>query len=303
VADPRDAALAAGYRLASLVARATPAPLVAGAASLAGVPLALGLRDRRAIVSRHLRRVDPSLGGFALRRALHESFQSYARYYAEAMRLPSLSTRTVRRGFEVLGIEHIDVPMSEGRGVILALPHLGGWEWAGRWLADRGYGITAVAERLDNPEVYEWFVDMRRRLGIEVVPLDDSAGVAVLDALRRNRVVVLLCDRDIPRNGRRSGSPIEFFGERTTLPVGPALFALRTGAPLLPVATYFTDSVDGHLAVIERPISVERLGGLRDDMDRITQDLTGRIESLIRRSPTQWHLFQPNWPSDPGYEP
>lgn len=302
MADPRQAAVAAGYRLASALVRATPAPILAGATTVAGLPLSVGLRDRRSIVARHLRRVDPTLGGFALRRAVQESFQSYARYYAEAMRLPSLSTRTVQRGFEVLGIEHIDEPMREGRGAILALPHLGGWEWAGRWLADRGYGLTAVAERLDNPEVYEWFVDLRRRIGIEVVPLDDSAGVAVLEALRRNRVVTLLCDRDIPRDGRRSGSPIEFFGEHTALPVGPALFALRTGAPLLPVATYFTDRVDGHLAVVERPITVERLGALREDLDRVTQVLTRRIESLIRRAPTQWHLFQPNWPSDPGYD-
>lgn len=294
--------MAAGYRLASLVVRATPAPLVAGATTLAGLPLALGLRDRRDIVARHLRRIDPRLGGIALRRAVQQSFQSYARYYAEAMRLPTLSARTVQRGFDVEGIEHIDVPMAEGRGAILALPHLGGWEWAGRWLSDRGYGLTAVAERLDNAEVYEWFVDMRRRIGIEVVPLDDGAGVAVLDALRRNRVVTLLCDRDIPRDGRRSGSTVEFFGEHTAVPSGPALFALRTGAPLIPVATYFTDRIDGHFAVVGPPIEVEREAGLREDMHRITQDLTRRIEGLIRRAPTQWHLFQPNWPSDPGYE-
>jgi KDO2-lipid IV(A) lauroyltransferase len=41
--------------------------------------------------------------------------------------------------------------------------------------------------------------------------------------------------------------------------------------------------------------------GLRDDVARVTQALARELEFLIRRAPEQWHLFQPNWPSDPGY--
>ncbi len=94
---------------------------------------------------------------------------------------------------------------------------------------------------------------------------------------------------------------VEFFGERTTLPAGPATLALRTGATLLPVGVYFTEEYNGHLAIVRPPVSTVRHGGrLRDDVVRITQSLAHELEFLIRRAPEQWHLFQPNWPSDPG---
>jgi KDO2-lipid IV(A) lauroyltransferase len=166
---------------------------------------------------------------------------------------------------------------------------------------DQGYGLTAVVERLDNDELFEWFRDMRSRVGVNVIPLDDNAGLRVSAALKDNQVVSLLCDRDIPRDGVRSGVEVEFFGERTTVPAGPAFFALRTGAALLPLATYFTRKSDGHHTVVRPPIPVERQGSLREDVARITQLLMIEIEGLIRRAPEQWHLFQPNWPSDPGF--
>ena len=85
------------------------------------------------------------------------------------------------------------------------------------------------------------------------------------------------------------------------MPAGPAFFALRTGAALLPLATYFTRRADGHHTVVRPPIPVASEGALRDDIARITQLLMIEIEALIRRAPEQWHLFQPNWPSDPGF--
>ena len=131
-----------------------------------------------------------------------------------------------------------------------------------------------------------------------VVPLGPKAGPAVLRALRANEVVCLLCDRDIDH----SGIPVDFFGETTTLPAGPATLSLRTGAPVLPVGVYFTTTrYDGHHAVVRPPLPNNRLGGLREDVTRVTQALAYELEFLIRRSPEQWHLFQPNWPSDPGY--
>jgi KDO2-lipid IV(A) lauroyltransferase len=120
--------------------------------------------------------------------------------------------------------------------------------------------------------------------------------------LRDNHVVSLLCDRDIPKDGQRTGVQVQFFGETTTVPAGPAFFALRTGAQLLPMASFFTPGANGHQSVIRPPLVVERQGSLRKDVARITQLLTTEIESLIRQAPEQWHLFQPNWPSDPGYE-
>ena len=183
--------------------------------------------------------------------------------------------------------------------MILALPHLGGWEWAGRWLADRGHGLTAVVEAIEPPELFDWFSDLRRKLGMRIVSLGPSAGREVLAALKRNDVVCLLSDRDI----QRTGSEVEFFGETTTIPAGPATLSIRTGAPILPTAVYFTDRIDGHLGIVRPPVDVTRSNeGLRADVQRVSQSLAGELEFLIRRAPHQWHLFQPNWPSDPGYD-
>jgi KDO2-lipid IV(A) lauroyltransferase len=301
MSEQLDALTMLGYRAASVVARRTPASVAAGASFVAGGSLALALRDRRRIIERHFRRIDPNLDDRALRTAVTGAFNSYARYYLETLRLPALSSETIEEGFTVEGYHHIEAAIARGKGAILALPHLGGWEWAGRWLSAQGHNVTAVVENLENRELFAWFSDLRSKIGIDVIAFDDRAGIRVGAALRENHVVCLLCDRDIARAGKRTGVAVDFFGEQTTVPAGPALFAIRTGAALLPVATYFTNRVDGHHGVIRPPIEVERTASLREDIARTTQVLIGEVEALIRREPTQWHLFQPNWPSDPGY--
>ena len=287
------------YKAGALAARLLPGAVAAGLATPAGLGANFASPERRAMIERHLQRVDPTLRGLRLRRAVQESFDSYARYWIESFRLPAMSKRVVARSFREDGYQHLLTALDAGKGAIIALPHLGGWEWAGRWIADRGHPITVIVERLDPPELFDWFVELRSKLGMTVVPLGPEAGKAVIRALNNNHVVCLLSDRDI----QGGGPEVEFFGERTTLPGGAATVALRTGAPILPTGIYFTDRFDGHLGYVRPPIPVERQAKrLRDDVQRITQAIAQELEVLIRRAPSQWHLFQPNWPSDPGYE-
>ena len=105
-------------------------------------------------------------------------------------------------------------------------------------------------------------------------------------------MVCLLCDRDLDGGGIE----VEFFGERTTLPGGPATLALRTGAAVFPAPC--TSRATGHRAVVRDALDPTRTGRLRDDVARMTQDLAAELEELIRAAPEQWHLLQPNWPSD-----
>lgn len=297
--DLTDAATVGGFKLAAALARGLPGFAAQGIAPALGMGASFANAERRAMVERHLRRADPTMGDVRLRRATQLAFDSYTRYWLESFRLPHLTRRAVDRGMTVHGYEHVEAALAAGNGVILALPHLGGWEWAGRWLADKGLGVTAVVEAIEPPELFEWFRDLRQKLGMNIVELGNHAGRAVLAALDRNDVVCLLSDRDI----QRTGVEVEFFGERTTLPAGPATLGLRTGAPILPTAVYFTDRTDGHLGVVRPPLDAERgEGRLRADVERVTQALAAELEHLIRRSPYQWHLFQPNWPSDPGYD-
>ena len=282
------------FQAASAVVGHVPAPLLGPIAKLAGAGAALPDATRRLLVARHLQRADPSLSGMALRRAVNQTFESYAAYWLEAFRLPTLTPAELDAGMTYEGYEHLERSLNRGKGTILALPHLGGWEWTGFWFTRVvGVPITAVVERIEPPELYEWFASFRTSLGINVVPLGPDAGREVIAALKRNDLVTLLCDRDI----EGTGVEVTFFGERTTLPAGPATLALRTGADLVPGAMYNRPGGIHH-GYIRPPIPVERQGRLREDVARITQVIAGELEILIRRDPTQWHLMSPNWPSD-----
>jgi len=282
------------YKLGARLARLVPRPVAARGARGVGRLAGHLAKERRAQVERNLRRVDPTLSGDRLRRLVDETFESYARYYEESFRLPGTSAAELDAGFLVEGWEHLEAAFDAGKGAIMALPHLGGWEWSGFWLTQvKGRPVTAVVERLDPPALFDWFVELRQSFGFEIVALGPDAGTATVRALKANHALALLCDRDLTGGGPE----VEFFGERTTLPGGPATLALRTGAPIVPTAVYF-DGPSSRTGVMLPALDTTRQGKLRDDVQRVTQDLAHALEVLIRRAPEQWHLLQPNWPSD-----
>ena len=280
------------YRAGAEIARVVPGAVAQPAARVIGQALAFAMPGRRRQVERNLLRASGgALQGLALRKAVAETFGSYGRYWLELFRLPDEARGTLE--IDIEGYDHITAGIERGSGVILALPHVGGWDFAGAWLAMQGLPPTVVVEPVEPPELFEWFAGVRRALGMTVVQLGPDAGRAVLQALRSNQIVCLLCDRDLVGDGIE----VEFFGEPTTLPAGPATLALRTGAPLLAAAVYFAPR-GRHHAVVMPPVPTQREGRLRDDVGRVTQDLAHRFEELIRAAPEKWHLLQPNWPSD-----
>jgi|TARA_Y100000294_G_scaffold42862_1_gene39165 KDO2-lipid IV(A) lauroyltransferase len=286
--------VALGYRLSSKAAQLVPWRM--GEAISRGFGRIAGRfgSDRRRLVERHVRRArGADLTGPDLRRAVDDVFASYANYWFQSLRLPAMDPDEIEAGFTVEGFEHVVEAQESGRGVILAMPHLGGWDWAGFWLSRVvGYPVAAVVEPLEPPELFEWFRDYRQSYGIEVIALGPEAGGEVQRALRDGAVIVLLSDRHIGGGA----VDVEFFGEVTTLPAGPALLALRTGAALIPATAYIRRR--GCHGVARPPIPAERRGRFRDDVTRVTRVLATEFEDLIRAEPEQWHLLQPNWPSD-----
>lgn len=252
------------------------------------------MASRRLILERNMRRAaGPDASDAEVARLVDAAFASYVHYWVESFRLPGTSVADLDAGTVADGYEHVEAALSLGKGVIMALPHLGAWEWIAFWLTSvKGHPVTAVAEQIEPPELAEWFVGLRNAFGMEIVPYGPDAASASVKALKAGRVLALPSDRDLSG----TGVPVTFFGEETTLPGGPATLALRTGAPLLAVSGYFDN--DRHLGVCLPPLDTERQGKLRDDVARVTQDLADALEVLIRRAPDQWHLLQPNWPSD-----
>ncbi|MFN8037795.1 MAG: phosphatidylinositol mannoside acyltransferase [Acidimicrobiales bacterium] len=286
----------AGYRAGAAVARGLPRGAADRVADALSDVAMLSSKERRLLVERHMRRaLGPDASAADVRRAVRRSFASYGRYWVDSFRLPDMSVAEIDRGMTTIGLEHIKRAVASGTGPILVLPHLGGWEWAGFWLTlVPHFTVTVVVETVEPKALFDFFVDFRRQLGMHIVPLGPEAAPAVLRAIKEGHVLCLLSDRDIEGNGVE----VDFFGERTTLPAGPATLALRTGAPLLPTACYFKES-GGVLGFVRPPVPAERQAKrLRDDVGRITQDLAHELEGLIRKAPDQWHLQQPNWPSD-----
>jgi len=294
----RDQGIVGAYRAGTAVARLTPSPVAAVLGDVAGTVVSMRGTERRLMVERNHRRIaGRPLGRAELDRLVEASYRAYTRYYLQAFRLPTMSAEQIAEGFTVEGIEHLDEAMAHDEvGPILALPHLGGFEWAAFWItAVRHWELAAVAERLEPPELFEWFRDFRRSIGIDVIPLGPDAADEVVAAAAARKVVCLLCDRDLVGGGPE----VEFFGERTTLPAGPAVMALRGGCRVLPTAVYFRGS--GVHAIVRPPITIERdpdATSIRGDVVRFTQALANELEWLIGQAPEQWLVMQPNWPSD-----
>jgi len=282
------------YRGLSTALQAVPAPLAGGLATLAGLTMSELWRDRRPIIRANLRRVvGPEVSGRALDRLVVEAFDSYAKYWVESARLVSMRPAEIFKRFSIEGFDRVEEEMAKHHGVILALPHFGSWDLGGAWLTLKGCPMTTVAEPLEPPDLFEWFKAQREALGLTIHTLGAGTSGRLAAALRAGRLVGLVADRDLVGNGIE----VEFFGELTTLPPGPAVLALRTGAPLFPSIVYQRPRGKGH-GVILPPLEIERTADLRADVTRLTGLLAAEFEQLIRKAPAQWHLFQPNWPSD-----
>jgi len=283
------------YRALSTALAAVPEPIAELGGLIASYVMLASDPDRRLLVARHQDRVAGSkLDQASSRLAVRRAYSQYARYWVESARLPTMSPAQVKtRMLAVEGFHHLKSALEQGSGVIIALPHLGSWDFGGAWLALQGMPMTTIAERLDPPELFEWFARQRSSIGLSIYPMGSDAGKAVLGVLRSGGIVGLVCDRDLSGNGVE----VEFFGERTTIPAGPAALALRTGAALLPTAVYSGPGRDHHAVVLGR-VPAEHSAGFRADVARVSQEVALQLESLIRRAPEQWHLFQPNWPSD-----
>jgi lauroyl/myristoyl acyltransferase len=223
---------------------------------------------------------------------IRASLASYARYWRETFRLPSMDQEKLRRRIApcLLGREHIKAGLAAGRGVVLALPHSGNWDMAGVWVVQHFGTFTTVNERLKPESLYRRFIAYRESLGFEMLPLTGGERPpfdVLAERLRENRIVCLMADRDLSRNGVQ----VDFFGEPTRMPAGSAKLAIETGAVLLPVHCF--NEPDSWRFDVQSPVDTSS-----GDVSTITQKLADRFARNIAGHPADWHMLQPQWLSD-----
>ena len=229
-----------------------------------------------------------------LREVSRQGMRNYLRYWCDAFRLETWTRERTDSTFHVGGKEILAQGMASGRGVVLALPHMGNWDHAGAWAAAQFNGFTTVMERLKPEPLYERFVAYRESIGMEVLPLTGGQGsfLGLVRRLKSGGLVCLVAERDLTDRG----VPVEFFGETTKLPAGPAALALSTGALLLPVTLWYEKD---HQCAIVHPEIVPPAEGKRDEkIARMCQQLADVFAKGIAEHPADWHMLQKLWLAD-----
>jgi lauroyl/myristoyl acyltransferase len=248
------------------------------------------------VLEANLRRVltyrdsSPDIDGKELRTLSRAALRSYARYWLEVFRLPAIGVDRLVSGMHLRGPgeEALFASLKAGRGVLIALPHMGNFEQAGAWVIARGAGsFTTVAERLKPESVYESFVRFRQTLGFEVLPLTGGSAPfgTLAQRLRAGHLVCLVSDRDL----KESGIEVELLGEKARIAASAAL-AVHTGAALLPVATWFDE--DGWGACIYDEVPAPATGTRAEKIAAMSQQLADVFSEAIAEHPEDWHMLQ-----------
>jgi KDO2-lipid IV(A) lauroyltransferase len=285
-----DAGFAAGWR----AVRMLPEPVARGLFDRGGTWAAgrpgTGIRQLRA----NLRiATKDRLGAEELDALTVRAVRSYARYWQEAFRLPSMDHRHIVTETQLIGLEHLEKVRADGRGAILALPHSGNWDAAAVWFIDwlRGPFMT-VAERLQPESLYQRFLDYRESLGMRVVPLTGGprpSATVLREWLDDGGSACLLVDRDFGRGG----VPVELFGRATTMPSGPAVLADQTGAAIVPATCQFDGR--GWRIVFHPEVPVAGPGRLRDRVPAAMQGVADAFTDSISEQPEDWHMLGRIW--------
>jgi len=296
-----DAGFAAGWH----AVRMLPEPAARGAFDRAGRWAAhregKGTRQLRA----NLRVVtNGALTEPELAELTSRGLRSYARYWQEAFRLPTLSGERIVANTEVIGLEHLQKAHDSGRGLVMVLPHSGNWDAAGVWFVDfLGGPFMTVAERLKPESLYNRFLAYRESLGFRVVPLTGGprpSTEVLREWLDGAGVTCLLVDRNLGSGG----VPVDFFGRAATMPGGGALLAAQTGAALVPTVCQFTER--GWRLVFSPEIPVDGPGRLKDRVGGAMQAVADAFAESIGRQPEDWHMLGRVWgdvPPDPEQGP
>jgi KDO2-lipid IV(A) lauroyltransferase len=281
------------FALIARVARVVPTRTGRALAKLGGTIAFHVAGGARRVVATNMAQVlgrapdDPLVRG-----TTREAFQLYARYWYDLFHIGGWTDRQVLDATRFEGMDELFAAIERGTGVIIALPHIGNYDVAGRAVVASGIPVVCVVEMLEPRRLTELFIKERRDVsGMEVLPLtkDAHVGQRLAAALKANKAIALMADRDL--TGR--GLAVEMFGRERRIPIGPAMLSISSGAPIVVAEPY--QVADGWTLRMRPLDPVPLTGDRRTDVTAISAELARVFEEGISASPPDWHLFQPGW--------
>lgn len=250
----------------------------------------LSKREGRSVarLKHNLERTQPGITKAELDLLTVKAMRSYLRYWCDTFRLPDWDTARIV-GSATLENEHLVLdPIKAGRGAIVSSPHAGNWDHAAAYFCSKGISVVTVVERLKPEALFRKFLAYRSALGMEALPHDGQVITTLAQRLRQGGLVALVADRDLSK----SGADVNFFGAPARMPVGPAVLAIKTGAPLITVFVSYTE-IGIHMKF--REVLIPIIGNESERVAAAVQICADHFADGISKHPQDWHMLQRIW--------
>lgn len=228
------------------------------------------------------------------RRLVKESFVNLARNVLDIFYMPNLNEENLSQYIEIDHLERMKAALDEDNGVVVLTGHIGTWEWLSAAFTLNGLPVTAIAKLQPNAEYSRVLDDLRKTIRVEIFNRGTNELRAAGRALKDGKILGFLADQD----AGPGGAFIKFLGKVASTPLGPAVFARRFNAPVVP-AFILRKENGRHLVKIGEPMHFEDTGDTDADLLRFTEKMTKILENVIRENPTQWLWFQKRWNTPP----
>lgn len=239
--------------------------------------------------------IKPDITQLDLELLVIRGLESYMRYWCDTFRIHKWSPERIEHSVTTTNEHLLRDPMSEGRGVVIALPHSGNWDHAGAYFCQQGIPLVTVAEVLKPERLFEKFLHHRTAMGFEVLPLNSRAFATLMRRAREKRLIALVADRDLSE----SGIAVNFFNRPTRMPAGPALLAIKTGIPL--VCAHISYRNHGiHITFTE--VHPWKAGDEEEQISKTVSEIARIFEDGISEFPEDWHMLQRFWIEEGLYQ-